>query len=193
MKRRASKTFLYGAMLLIFAEVLCAQRNPAALASGGAIQLRAVLPPVLKVQDESFPVTFNLPGGENGQNSTSFPLSVEWNVELSTREVWVIAYFSDAAHALTDVEGHTVASASIEGRLENGIWRNFSLPRHDAHTAGNVVLFVQRIQPTDRVGKRAGHFELRYNPAPTSHGAPIAASFMFMRSLYETLTTNSAT
>jgi len=164
MKRRASKTFLYGVLLLIFAEALCAQRNPATLGSGGAIQLRAVLPPVLKVQDESFPVTLNLPGGENGQNSTSFPLSVEWNVGLSTREVWVIAYFPDAAHALTDVEGHAVASASIEGRLENGVWRNFSQPRNDAHTAGKMVLFVQRIQPTDRVGKRAGYFELRLQP-----------------------------
>jgi len=99
MKRRASKKFLYGVMLLIFAEALCAQRNPATLRSGGAIQLRAVLPLVLKVQDESFPIALNLPGGENGQTSASFPLSVEWNVALSTREVWVIAYFSDAAHA----------------------------------------------------------------------------------------------
>ena len=65
---------------------------------------------------------------------------------------------------MADSAGHGISSASIEGRIKNDVWNNFCQTTRFAQAGGGMVLFVQSIEATARVGRRVDRFQLRLRP-----------------------------
>jgi len=102
------------------------------------VSLKAYLRPAVRLSDESVSFTFSPESADCRE--ISLPFDISWNVDRFTKQIQVIAMFSNSQSALTDGQGHTIPASAVEARIGDSTWKTF--PETRSHTAASGLLLT---------------------------------------------------
>ena len=123
-----------------------------------SIALTAYLKPSVRLSDESVAVNFRVT--EASCSEVSLPLEIAWNLDRLTRQVQIIASFSNSISALSDAREQAIPASAVEARIGESPWKRFPETRFRVASSG-LLLTTINISESEHQAYRRTQLQFR--------------------------------
>jgi hypothetical protein len=122
-----------------------------------SVAVTAVLRPSIQLSEQSIALNFRVTDAVCDETSSS--LDISWNVDRWTKQIQIIASFTDATSALSDFRGHLIPASTVEARFENSTWKAFPETRSGVESSSLLLDTINTLE----FGRRAyRHTQLQF-------------------------------
>jgi hypothetical protein len=122
-----------------------------------SVALTAVLRPSIQLSEQSIALSFRVTDAVCEEMSSS--LDISWNVDRWTKQIQIIASFTDATSALSETRGHAIPASTVEARFKNSTWKTFPETRSGVESSSLLLDTINTLE----FGRRAyRHTQLQF-------------------------------